>query len=214
MKLVKPVLLVVSAFASIVIVFLIIVLFLFYYLFILSDWEECFDPLQCYEQTCGSTMTPVEIERINVSNNRSVVLYYMDCKAWYDRTVPIHYEVIEANEVVIPMTYIDFYELSYVDQLAFEVVYAEEASLVGVYDTNNPFAILIDFKSAESWPDHSRIKAENLIERLQRENSLLAIPGFPPTVTPVFTSTPAKPTPTSTLVVQPTYYTPQARSLE
>ena len=214
MKLIKYIVLIGSAIAVVTVVLLFIGILLFvYYVFVLSDWEECFGPLECYKLTCGNKWIPVEIRKVNVSNNRSVSLYYMDC-GLQEISVPIHYEVLEAENVIVPMTYIEFYELNYVKQLTFKVVYAEDQSLVGIYDPNsshnNPFAIIIDFKTGESWPGHAKVKAVDLVKRLQQENPRLTIPGFPPTPTPVPTFTPAKPTPTNTLVIQPTYYTPES----
>jgi hypothetical protein len=132
-----------------------------------------------------------------------------------ERTISagIYYDVYEAGNVVVPMKLIEFYELDSIAQFDFEVAYAENQSLVGVYDRAGLFSeiIIVDFKTGKAWPPgfiepSNYNERADLFGRLRAENpELFPTPTPRPTrVVPTATNT-MEPTPTSTLVVQATY---------
>jgi len=160
-----------------------------------------------FEMPCN----PVRITKFDVGNKRSISIYE-EC-GWREISAGIYYDIHEAGNVVVPMKLIEFYELDSIDQFDFEVAYAEDQSLVGVYDRAGLFSevIMVDFKTGKAWPPgfietYNYNEKSNLLERLRNENpELFPTPTPRPTpVLPTATNT-MEPTPTSTLVVQATY---------
>lgn len=161
---------------------------------------------------------PSRIKKIDVGNHRSIS-FYEEC-GWQEISARIYYDAREAGNVIIPLSAIASYELEDIDSFTFETVYAEDQSLVGIYDTSDPYSdlfIIVDFKTGEAWPqpmdsyDVSVARKSMFFKRLQKENpDIIRIPTPLPTVSlPTGITTPSEPTPTNTLVIQPTI-TPNA----
>jgi hypothetical protein len=83
--------------------------------------------------------------------------------------------------VVIPRTFADYYDGT--RQFTFKIAYADNQSLVMLYDQAkgyNDLAIIVNFKTHDSWPidrrppdrnyDEANKKAQIFFEQLQREN--------------------------------------------
>jgi hypothetical protein len=157
---------------------------------------------------------------IDVGNGRTVSIYESTC--WeYSRNV--YYTAQERGTVIVPPMYWEEGDGS--EQYNLKFVSIENGSLVGVFDPSKPtdrFFIIIDFRTGESWPrfigDYGAYMAKRdyFFNQLQKEHPNHKVPTSLPTLPPpptVLLPTPAEPTPTSTLVVQPTYYnTPGASS--
>lgn len=161
---------------------------------------------------------PTRIKNIDVGNNRSVSIYE-EC-GWLEISALIYYDAREAGNVIVPISAIDYYGLEEIDKFSFEIIYAEEQSLVGIYDSSDPYSdlfIIVDFKTGESWPrpgdryEVSVARERGFFKRLQNENpDVIKIPTPFPTVSlPTAITAPSEPTPTNTLVIQPTV-TPSA----
>jgi hypothetical protein len=155
---------------------------------------------------------PTLIAKFDVGNKRSISIYE-EC-GWREISAGIYYDVQQAGKVIVPLRLIEFYNLEYIDQFDFEVAYAEDESLIGIYDKSRLFedVIIVDFKTGKAWPPdfiepHIFSDRADLLGRLRSENvELFPTPTARPTrIAPTITAT-TEPTPTSTLVVQPTYY--------
>jgi len=162
---------------------------------------------------------PVSIAKLDVGNNRSISIYE-EC-GWTEISAGIYYDVREAGNVIIPMRFIEYYELGYIDFFDFDVAYAEDQSIVGVYDRAGFFrdVIIVDFKTGKAWSSDINSGFNGYkssygdwttrMGKLRNEN-----PDIFPTATPrptavLPTRAVVDPTPTSTLVVHPTVYTPE-----
>ena len=159
---------------------------------------------------------PVEIAKLDAGNNRSISIYE-EC-GWTESTAGVYYDAREAGNVIVPMRLIDFYELQYINLFNFDVIYAEDQSLVGVYDRAGFFSnvIIVDFKTGRAWPPEFYEGSygygnsyDDWIGKLKNENPSLFPATTPWPMTELPTRAVVESTPTSTLVVQPTYYTPE-----
>ena len=138
-----------------------------------------------YVVVCG-VIRYNEIARIDIGNDRFVTVYSDIC--WEAQT-GIYYEVSEAGQVVVPKTFADYYADT--PQFQFNVAYAGNQSLVMLYDQatgyDKDLAIIIDFKTHDSWPvswltsgesyNEAKKKALTFFEQLQRENPSLYRPS-------------------------------------
>ncbi|MCP4368632.1 MAG: hypothetical protein GY797_11060 [Deltaproteobacteria bacterium] len=166
---------------------------------------------------------PTLITKFDVGNKRSISIY-KECGWFLDEGTSIYLDAREADKVVIPLKIIEVYDHD-IYRSDFQVIYAENQSLVGVYDRTGLFSdvIIVDFKTGKAWPpdyyngsydyrSYDYNEKADLHRRLRDENpNLFPTPTpprptpIPPRPTPTATNT-IEPTSTSTLVVQPTYY--------
>lgn len=126
-----------------------------------------------------------EINKVDVGNNRSISIYSNgSCllEGLQEPQKSIYYSVSEANTVVTPRTFAGYYE--WPQQFAFKVAYADNQSLVMIYDPAQGYyqdlAIIVNFKTRDSWPADWRVlnagydvvknKSLMFFSQLQQEN--------------------------------------------
>jgi hypothetical protein len=128
-----------------------------------------------------------EVSKVDVGNDRLVTIYVDTC---WEVGYNVRYDVSEAGKSVIPITALSFRssgEFGMPSGLSnFKVAYAENQSLIAVYDsTSSDLFIIIDFTTHTSWPtscvdekkcDEAKNKAWALFERLRRETPDLPKP--------------------------------------
>jgi len=151
-----------------------------------------------------------KLAEVDVGNNRTISIYGESC---WEISRAIYYEAHEGRKVVVPQTLWEFDDPDEIYTLEF--ISTENRYLVGVYDSDrtiDEFFIIIDFRTGESWPrfidslESSLGKQRAFLKQLRKENpDIIQIPTPFPTVSlPTTIATPPKPTPTNTLVIQPT----------
>jgi hypothetical protein len=121
-----------------------------------------------------------KVAEIDVGNNRFVSIR---AEWWWEVGRLTYYSARSAGKVVVPTTFLGFDDGK--NNYTFQIVTAENQSLVGVFDPNKSVFIIIDFKTGESWPQSmtpmdkylkAKQKALELFGRLQKENPGLVRP--------------------------------------
>jgi len=137
------------------------------------------------ELTCdveAETQPQVVVTRLAVGSNRTVVILGDAC---YLNARELSYQVKEGWTVTTPTSYLgSYYYWGLGDEKKndYDVIYAEEQSLIGVIDKSiSPPDLLIihDFKTGYSWPHTGKHTTEeqekwnDFYERLRQENPVI-----------------------------------------